>query len=77
MNTFHIAVAAVLLAGSAVAQSAPDARRAAQDMRQEGRLKAGDPAPDFDLLRRGGEGRVRLSAFKDQKPVALIFGSYT
>ena len=38
----------------------------------------GEQAFDFDLPRldRPGE-RVRLSAFADSQPVALIFGSYT
>ena len=37
----------------------------------------GDVPPDFNLKRVGSEERVRLSGFKDQRPVALIFGSYT
>ena len=37
----------------------------------------GDVPPDFNLKRMGSEERVRLSGFKDQRPVALIFGSYT
>ena len=37
----------------------------------------GDVPPDFNLKRMGSEERVLLSGFKDQKPVALIFGSYT
>ena len=37
----------------------------------------GDVPPDFDLKLVGSEERVRLSRFKDEKPVALIFGSYT
>jgi len=38
---------------------------------------AGDFPSDFSLKLMGFEGRVRLSGFKGQKPVALIFGSYT
>ena len=38
---------------------------------------AGDVPPDFNLKLMGSEDRVRLSSFKGQKPVALIFGSYT
>ena len=34
-------------------------------------------APDFDLPLRDSDERVKLSAFRDQRPVALIFGSYT
>ncbi len=37
----------------------------------------GDVPPDFDLKRMGSEERVKLSSFKGQRPVALIFGSYT
>ncbi len=39
--------------------------------------KAGDIAPDFELRDVNGENSVRLSDFRGQKPVALIFGSYT
>ncbi len=39
--------------------------------------KAGDEAPDFELRDLTGENPVRLSDFRDKKPVALIFGSYT
>ena len=38
---------------------------------------AGDVPPDFNLKLIGSEDRVRLSSYKGQKPVALIFGSYT
>ena len=37
----------------------------------------GDDAPDFELPLLDGKGRVRLSSYRDRKPVALIFGSYT
>lgn len=39
--------------------------------------KEGDLAPDFELLDVNGENTVRLSDFRGQKPVALIFGSFT
>ncbi len=39
--------------------------------------KAGDVAPDFELRDVNGENPVRLSDFQGQKPVVLIFGSYT
>lgn len=39
--------------------------------------KAGDIAPDFELCDVNGENPVRLSDFRGNKPVALIFGSYT
>ena len=37
----------------------------------------GEPAPDFHLKLLGSEERVRLSGFRGQRPVALVFGSYT
>ena len=37
----------------------------------------GDMAPDFELQDTRGETRVRLSALRGDKPVALIFGSFT
>jgi peroxiredoxin len=44
---------------------------------REGELRVGDPAPDFELARLDGQGKVKLSAFKGDRPVVLIFGSYT
>jgi Ca2+-binding EF-hand superfamily protein len=37
----------------------------------------GAPAPDFELLRRGGGPVVRLSDSRGKRPVVLIFGSFT
>ncbi len=40
--------------------------------------KAGDAAPNFKLKTLGAPDKeVELSSFKEKKPVALIFGSYT
>lgn len=39
--------------------------------------KAGDIGPDFELRDANGENLVRLSSFRGQKPVALVFGSFT
>ncbi|MCK4800813.1 MAG: hypothetical protein KAS84_02410 [Anaerolineales bacterium] len=39
--------------------------------------KAGDPAPDFSLYDIQGENPLQLSSFQGNKPVALIFGSFT
>jgi hypothetical protein len=44
---------------------------------REGSLQIGDPAPDFDLPLVDGSGKVRLSSFRGEKPVVLVFGSYT
>lgn len=42
-----------------------------------GRLSPGDQAPDFHLETTGRDGKVRLSELWRERPVALIFGSYT
>jgi hypothetical protein len=42
-----------------------------------GHLQPGDAAPDFTLEAPDGSSPVRLSSFRDKKPVVLIFGSYT
>ncbi len=39
--------------------------------------KAGDLAPDFELFDPDGANPVRLSDFHEQKPVVLVFGSFT
>ena len=42
-----------------------------------GALRVGDPAPDFDLPRQDKSGRVKLSDHFGERPVVLVFGSYT
>ena len=43
-----------------------------------GALGVGDSAPDFSLEKLDKTGEVRLSSFSAQnRPVALVFGSYT
>ena len=42
-----------------------------------GQLKVGDVAPEFLLSTSDRKLRVRLSSFRGQKPVVLIFGSHT
>jgi hypothetical protein len=39
--------------------------------------KSGDLAPDFALSDTSGEHDVRLSDFRGERPVALVFGSFT
>ena len=46
-------------------------------LRLPDRLKEGDAAPDFTLKSPNGQTTVTLSDYHGQKPVALIFGSYT
>jgi len=42
-----------------------------------GNLLTGDLAPDFSLLKLDKSETVRLSTLTAQKPVVLVFGSYT
>jgi len=42
-----------------------------------GHLQAGDPAPDFWLVKLDKSGTVQLSAVTAKQPVVLVFGSYT
>jgi hypothetical protein len=45
---------------------------------RSGTLHPGDPAPDFSLAKLDKTAHVRLSTFSaQQRPVVLIFGSYT
>jgi hypothetical protein len=44
---------------------------------RSGALAEGDAAPDFTLSRVDHSRRVTLSSFKDDRPVVLVFGSYT
>jgi hypothetical protein len=44
---------------------------------RSGPLKPGDLAPDFDLPTVGSGEVVRLSSHHAQRPVVLVFGSYT
>jgi hypothetical protein len=46
------------------------------DQRREGSLKVGDAAPDVALVALDG-GEQRLSAVIGQRPLVLIFGSFT
>jgi hypothetical protein len=44
---------------------------------RDGRLRVGDPAPDFTLPTLDGTEQVRLSSLRGGRPVVLVFGSYT
>jgi hypothetical protein len=44
---------------------------------RRGHLQVGDPAPDFALPVLRGDRTVTLSNEYRQKPVVLVFGSYT
>jgi hypothetical protein len=49
----------------------------ARGERHADRLKVGDPAPDFTLADPAGKQQTRLSSFQGNKPVVLIFGSFS
>jgi hypothetical protein len=44
---------------------------------RKGSLRVGDAAPDFSLPTFDHKEQVRLSSFRGEKPVVLVFGSYT
>lgn len=44
---------------------------------RQGSLRPGDNAPDFWLETYDKKSKVQLSSFRNQKPVVLVFGSYT
>jgi hypothetical protein len=55
---------------------------AAQPQRSVGRQqpagpRIGDRAPDFKLNTKDRQQEVQLSSFKGQRPVVLVFGSFT
>src|SRR4030095_15503026 len=44
---------------------------------RSGTLAEGDAAPDFTLSTTDHQSRVTLSSHRRQRPVVLVFGSYT
>ena len=47
------------------------------DIRSEGSLAVGDLAPDLELASADGSGPKRISDLYREKPLVLVFGSYT
>ena len=47
------------------------------DEREEGTLKVGDPAPDVALTALDGITRQGIVADRGDKPLVLVFGSFT
>jgi len=39
--------------------------------------RVGEAAPDFELDLHDGSGRLRISSYRGDRPVVLIFGSLT
>jgi hypothetical protein len=44
---------------------------------RRGRVSVGDMAPDFSLEAADHKSRFQLSSLRGEKPVVLVFGSYT
>lgn len=72
-------IAVVALGGAALAVIGPRnvVGMLRYDKREEGRLKVGDRAPDVELVGLDGKTPVRISEKIGQRPLVLIFGSYT
>ncbi len=47
------------------------------DQRAEGKLAIGDAAPDVELFALGGERREKISSYIGDRPLVLVFGSFT
>lgn len=78
MNILGAWLAAALCASATASpQIAESNTPPARGERHPDRLKPGDPAPDFTLVPAAGGRGVALSEFRGQRPVVLIFGSYT
>src|SRR5947209_3395848 len=89
LNAFGLLLASVSLA----AQAAPGAGTGTQDSGPPERehiappapgerikqdlTVVGDLAPDFTLISRDGTKKITLADYRGQRPVVLIFGSYT
>ncbi|MRG95405.1 hypothetical protein [Polyangium spumosum] len=76
-----VSVAALLVAAGAVVVGWIGPRNVIgmlrYDQREEGRLAVGDAAPDVELVSLGEGRREKLSAYIGEKPLVLIFGSFT
>ena len=74
-----LGVAAAVLTAAAVLIHAHSQgnRRQGVPMDRQGITRVGELAPDFTLKTLDGAEEVTLSSYKGQRPVALIFGSYT
>jgi hypothetical protein len=47
------------------------------DTRREGALRVGDVAPDVTLTSLDGKTPVQLASYVGEKPLVLVFGSFT
>ena len=69
--------AAIALGTAFLIVAAAPGQNPGKDRPLEGKLKVGDPAPDFKLRTMVGKNEAQLSTSRDKKPVVLVFGSYT
>ena len=67
----------VVLGGSLTFAQPPSRARRRARPRSDNAPKVGVDAPSFKLEMRKGDGQVELASFKGEKPVVLVFGSYT
>jgi hypothetical protein len=73
-----VACALALTLGSSARGQAPAVVKTPADLgNRTGKFKAGDMAPDFNLKVMHKETRIMLSSYRNKRPVALVFGSYT
>ncbi|MDI1477313.1 hypothetical protein [Polyangium sp. y55x31] len=76
-----VAVAALLVAGGAAFVGWMGPRNVIgmlrYDQREEGRLRVGDAAPDVELVALAEGRREKLAGYIGEKPLVLIFGSFT
>ena len=68
-------LAAVMLVWVAGAWGQPRGDQRRGELQRPDTLRAGDPAPGFKLKTKEGSREVRLSSFKGNRPVILVFGS--
>ncbi len=73
---FFAASLLVALPAAATPPPQPGAHRPARPPRPPA-PKVGEQAPDFTLQLLNSEETVQLSSFIGERPVALVFGSYT
>jgi hypothetical protein len=73
------AVLLLLVAGTGVAVIGPRnvIGMIRYDKREQGKLKVGDRAPDVTLVGLDGQSNVRIADRIGQRPLVLVFGSYT
>ena len=73
----HVALLSIFLHCVQVVEAQRPRRPQGRPLRAPDKLQEGDTAPDFTLKQMDGKEAVTLSSFQGERPVALIFGSYT